>query len=224
MNKKLLVLLLISVLCIPVVFAEEEVKYEAYPLDANILSDGLIAVNFELPVVTIDGHTYVPLREAAEKVDMDITWFPYGYADHTPCIMLKKRKIPLNKLNYDMAAVFEKLIGFALPDTAEILDYRYLIMYEDEHFSCKASFQERDLEYIKNAVRDWTMYGADTPDMLQVILSNLNYDYDWWELSDINESIFNRAKVKKGNAAMTISIYLFITEGENGAYYLYVRS
>ena len=224
MNKKLLALLMISVLCIPVVFAEEEVKYEAYPLNANILSDGLIAVNFELPVVTIDGHTYVPLREAAEKVDMDITWFPYGYADHTPCIMLEERKKPSNKLNYDMAAVFEKLIGFALPDTAEILDYRYLIEYEEEWFSCKVSFQERDLEYIKNAVFDWDMYGVDTHDMLQNLLLNLNHNYDWWELSDINESIFNRARYKKGNAAMTISIYVFITEGENGEYYLYVRA
>ena len=113
MHKKI-VFAVMAVIAIPLaVFAAGNLSYEAYKSDAMISFNDM-DVNFQLPVVTINGNTYIPLREAAEKLGMTVDWnVPEWYENQ------KNIRIVRNIPDIDAKEAFQNLFGFALPETAD---------------------------------------------------------------------------------------------------------
>lgn len=212
MSKKLILIAVVTIAIIAitpllVAFAAGTIRYEAYETGVKIFFNGK-EIEFDLPVVTINNHTYIPLREAAEKADVGVEW---NGEDNT--IMLTG-----NSHGFDVQNVFENLFEFALPDTAEILNYDYFIEYEEQYFTAKISFNGKDLEYIKNSffktvwmeLEDWKF------------LSYNGNKYPWWDLSDTSESTCAYHRFKSGVEKKTVEVCFFITEGPSDQYYLYV--
>lgn len=84
----------------------EKVKHDAYVSDAKILYGSKYAevadkIEFTRPIYVIDGHTYVPLRESAELLDMKVDWNS------------ETRTIALLPEDYDSESVFEERHGFS---------------------------------------------------------------------------------------------------------------
>lgn len=207
MSKKLtlIIVVIISAMSFSVAFAINNIWYEAYESGVKIFFNKK-ETTFDLPIVTINGNTYIPLREAAEKANVSVEW---NGEDNT--IMLMD-----NSHNSEMKEVFERLFNFTLPDTAIILDYNYHVdEFEESHFGAKISFDEKDLEDIKSNFSGWME--AD-----ERFLFSYNKHYPWWDLLDINETICAYRSFKTGMQIKSISVCSFITEGANDQYYLYV--
>ena len=218
MHKKI-VFAVMAVIAIPLaVFAAGNLSYEAYKSDAMISFNDM-DVNFQLPVVTINGNTYIPLREAAEKAGIVVGW----NGDE------QRIRLTHNIQNIDAKEAFQNLFGFALPETAEVLNYEYynIEVFEGEpeqHFAAKISFQERDLEYLKNQFSGWGE-DFDAGNMIGVhtgFVTIFNKKYEWWDLADTNEVLYTYWIWQKGEYVRTITSRAFITNPSDGQYYLYI--
>ena len=213
MYKKVIVTI-IAIIVLPLAgFAAGRV-YEAYESDAKILFNDE-EVDFQLPVVTIDENTYVPLREAAEKLGMTVDWnVPEWYENQ------KNIRIVRNIPDIDAKEAFQNLFGFALPETAEVLNYEYYdyTIYEEEkekHFVAKISFQEQDLEYLKNQFNGW----REGSTLYYKVLSQ---EYGWWDFLSRDEVLYAYETTQKGTYVETIYVDAFITKPSDGQYYLYI--
>lgn len=56
-----------------ITFADNIAQYTAYEYGAKILLDGK-ETEFTMPVVLINDRTYIPLRETAENLNIDVEW------------------------------------------------------------------------------------------------------------------------------------------------------
>ena len=214
MYKKVIVTI-ITIIVLPLAgFAAGNLSYEAYKSDAMISFNDM-DVNFQLPVVTINGNTYVPLREAAEKLGMTVDWnVPEWYENQ------KNIRIVRNIPDIDAKEAFQNLFGFALPETAEVLNYEYYdyTIYEEEkekHFVAKISFQEQDLEYLKNQFNGW----REGSTLYYKVLSQ---EYGWWDFLSRDEVLYAYETTQKGTYVETIYVDAFITKPSDGQYYLYI--
>lgn len=225
MNKKFIVIVIMSSLAI---FANENIKlkYDVYKSYTKIFLN-YKEIKFDLPVVIINGCTYVPLKETMEKSNLDIKCSE------------KDREIILTKNSYDfnIYKVFESLFGFKLSDEAEILHYDYVVQNKEQYLKAKIVIDKKDLEYIKNLEEntnelktikinnEWSYNKwkkIETSDEWSY-LPNISKRYSWWDLLSIDKTIISYERFKpRIYVKSIIDMGLFITEGTDGQYYLYV--
>lgn len=211
MYKKVIVTI-IAIIVLPLAgFAAGRV-YEAYESDAKILFNDE-EVDFQLPVVTIDENTYVPLREAAEKLGMTVDWnVPEWYENQ------KNIRIVRNIPDIDAKEAFQNLFGFALPETAEVLNYEYFdydyVFDQSQIFAAKLSFQEEDLEYLVSRFSQWEK-GVNS--YFRVI----SQKFGWWELLSKDEILYAYRRTQDGIDSV-VNSDVFITNPSDGQYYLYI--
>ena len=104
MKKIILVLLLLNLFILGV-FAEGVKQYIAYISTAKIIINGKIVHSSTeyLPIVAIDGSTYVPLRPFAESLAMDVKW---NQEEQTivisDSVISKKPIVKIGLLRYDL--------------------------------------------------------------------------------------------------------------------------
>ena len=208
MSKKLVAIsiAITAVMSFLIASATNNMRYDAYENDVKIFFNEQ-EVKFDLPVVIIDNRTYIPLRETAEKANVRVEWSG------------KDNAIMLTEGPQDVEAqkIFENLFGFELPDTAEILNYNYYMSHKEHCFNGKISFKEEDTNYFNNIFSKWTDIGTGIN-----FLSTYSSSYSWWNLSDINDTIGAYQRFKTGVEIKTVRVCAFVTEDENGQYYLYV--
>lgn len=73
LKKTTFISIVILTLVTLIIFAENIAQYTAYEYGAKILVDGK-ETNFTMPVVLINDRTYIPLRETAENLDINVEW------------------------------------------------------------------------------------------------------------------------------------------------------
>ena len=190
------------------VYSEDIFFYKAYISDSKIIYNEN-EIEFESPVVTIDNQTYIPLREAAEKMDISVEW---NGEDH---------RIVLTKNSNDAAReIFNNLFEFALSPTAEILNYDYFTEDDEQYFIAKISFNQSDLEYFDNNLS----ISLNRIDMARSssMISYYNNIYTWWDLSELNRSVSVYRRMKSGVRKKTVDMSVFITPVVDDMYYLYL--
>lgn len=208
-------------------FAAGKLSYEAYENDAKIFYNGK-EIDFQLPVVTINGNTYVPLRETAEKTGVAVNWNGY----------YQRICLARNIQGIDAKEAFNSLFKIELPNSAEVLSYEYYddILYEDrpeKHFAAKISFDEEDLEYVKSQFSDgwFEDYTEEELDEELAGLAGINArfvkvfskEYEWWDLADPNDVLYTYWTYMSGTYVKTIVPRVFISQSQEGQYYLYVN-
>lgn len=209
MNKKfVLITIIIIVISSLAIFAKDNVKlkYEAYESNIKVLFNDK-EIKFDLPITIINGNTYVPLREAAQKANVNITW------------LREKNEILLNEdLTYfDIYKVFETLFEFKLSDESKILEYSYTVKDEKQYLYTKVSIDKKDVEFIRDFTEDneWKLVEHWT------CSPNLKSICYWWDLLSLDETILSYKKFKTGIHFETREVCLFITENLDNRYYLY---
>jgi len=216
MRKKtiLAIILMIAVLSTCVVFANDIIHFDAYKSNVTISYNNRY-LSFDLPVVTINGNTYVPLREAAENGNINVEWDGEAQkiilTNHT-------QTDDVEEVQSDNAEeIFFNLFKFELPFQSEILNYDYYVDENKErHFAAKIAFKKKYLAYVKSHFKGWG-------DVDIALLSVYNQEYAWWDLLDIEETIESYHAFESGVSAKSIPIYVYITEGGNDWCYLYVN-
>ena len=65
--------LIIIVILGNVTLAEDQIIFKSFKSESDIIYNGN-QIFFDKPLVEIEGNTYVPLREAANKLDISVDW------------------------------------------------------------------------------------------------------------------------------------------------------
>lgn len=215
MSKKIIVAIIAVIATIPwIAFATGNLFYEAHETDVEIYytSEDFLDVEFDLPIVKINGNVYVPLREAAEKAGMTVDWnFDEWHND-------EKVRLIYNIPDIDAAEAFNNIFHFALPDTAEVLNYEHYDLkwrgHEENgnrHFAAKIAIQEKDLEYLNSQFKEWRKIS----DVGFKVLYTM--EYGWWNYMDGDEVI----NAYETNEQGTIYPRAYIVKTIGGQYYLY---
>lgn len=171
-------------------------------------------MKFDDSIVTINNKTYIPLREMAEQMNMQIEW-----SEEEQKVMLSEKPDMIEAEN-----IFSELFGFELTSTAKILEYDYKIEDQEQYFVSKISFEKKDLEQIKNGCSKFSI----APDSLQTVrrgtipLSIYANKYEWWDLLELTDETEVYRGCKTGVYKKTVSIWMFIAKESNNEYYLYV--
>lgn len=201
---RLLITLIIVVLVVPSVLAEDVICFDVRNFDGMIIMNEK-EMKFELPVVAIDGSIYVPLREAAKKANLDIKW----NGDEQK-VVLKENSQNINV--FSSIGLFEEK---ALPETAKIINFDYFTEGEENYVKAKISFKKEDLQVIKSCFDDWMKDDGR-------FLHQYNKECSWWQLTDINEALYAYSTFKRGVKVKTIEMYAYIVENGNDEYILYL--
>lgn len=216
MKKTFLALVvLIAMVCSTMVLAEDAPLFDAITYPFDIFFDGK-KMNLNSPVVLINGQTYVPLREVAENMDLDVEW------------QGNRERILLTEKSFDKKAVFEEIFEFSLPETAEILNYEYVIdpATEEQYMTAKILFKESDLSHIRTGLNKTTT--ERSRQSLREVRNPLSYYsnvYTWWDLSTLDNCKYVYNGFKSGVNIKTIEIWAFICEAEDdNTYYLYLSN
>lgn len=209
MHKKfILITIIIIITSSLVIFAKDNIKltYEGYESNIKILFNDK-EVKFDLPIIMINGHTYIPLRETAQKANVNIAWIK------------EKNEILLNEdfTYFDIYKVFETLFEFKLSDKSKISEYSYTVKDEKPYLYAKISIDKKDVEFIKNFTEDNKWESVEHWNCSPT-LKSICY---WWDLSSLDETILSYRKLKTGINIKTCETCLFITEGLDNKYYLY---
>ncbi len=213
LKKFMLIVTVITIISTLVIYAKDNIKYEVY--DSNIrIFFGDKKIKFDLPVVVIDNYTYIPLRETAEKFNIDIKWDK------------NESKIILDDYMYgfDIYKIFENLFKFKLPSEAKILNYDYEIVggkqcnNDIQCLSLKISINENDIEFIKNSIKsnnEWRVINE------WETLSYMKKTFSWWNLTDITETILSYGYFSNNSEKLTADTCFFINKESDSKYYLY---
>lgn len=186
-------------------FAEENAAFDVILYDFDVFFNGE-KLNFNSPLLLIDGQTYVPLRDFAEEIDMTVDWND------------DDKKINLFDNSLNIKKKFCDIFEFELPETAKILDYSYCRDGKDDYLDAKIFFEKSDLEYMRDGLDKTTMLRTpeenENVDLGKVVLRNLARRYDWWDISSPYEIQYIYSGFRKDG---------WICEAEDsGGYYLYV--
>ena len=205
------------------VYAQGIMSYEAYESDSKIFFRG-ISLNIDEPVVTINGKTYVPLRDAAEYYGFEVEW-----DSDTGNIYLEEKFNPA-----EMREKFSELFEVELPETAEILNCSCHEYYnfgekgveetsEENCYKAKILLDKNAMETFKQALNESELYYDSRADSnSDAFLLNLSKRYHWWDLSEIEDTEICYHAFKAGAVAKTRNIYMYVTEAAEKQYYLYV--
>lgn len=208
------IVLVVAVLTTCVVFADDIMHFDAYRSDVKIFCNNRY-LSFSLPVVTINGSTYVPLREAAENGNMDVEW---NGEEQKITITNNAQTDRAEEIQTDNAEeVFFNLFKFEMPFQSEILNYDYYVdQNQEQHFAAKIAFKKKYLSYVTGQFKGWIDVDTDR-------LSVYNREYAWWDLLNIEEAVETYYAVESGVSAKSVPVYVYITEGGNDWCYLYVN-
>lgn len=204
MNKKITIMfVIILTLLSSTVLSDNMFRFDVYESNAKIFLNEN-EEDFDMPIITINGYTYIPLREMAQKANMVVEWD----GDESK-IMLSD-----NKSNFVGKKLFNDLFKFSLPDTANVINYDYFVENEEECFAAKISFDENDLEVLKINFKGWQ-------DDAGKFLSFINQKYSWWSLDNIDDAVCAYHCFFSGTHIKTRNARVYISSGENGKYYLH---
>ncbi len=234
MHKKLFVKIMASLLIVVFMAAFEENTswHRAYETGTEIFF-GNKKLQFDSPIVNIDGQTYVPLREAAENEGLFVSW-----------------RESLNAIEViDGRKTFEKELGFALPEDAKITNFEYHgvqrndldeagivpigeLYSMDANFSCKVELTEKDFQDVLESLNNNYIYVeeenvvADIDDGIgcevYMLLYNANC-YDWWKVKSVDDILYFYWGVKHGEETFTLITRIAVCKGNDDLYYLYVK-
>jgi len=141
------------------VIANEIIQYQAYKSDAKIIINGN-EVEFNLPVVTINDWTYVPLRNFSDNLDMNVIW-----NEHENEIIVNDKELLLNKL---------LMLSFRYQDDWETPKYD-INVYDNGVYEVR---EERVTTLSLNSIRTETFY-LEESDMSKIknLLNEITDDY-----------------------------------------------
>jgi len=130
--------------------------------------------------------------------------------------------ILFTKLYNTPEQVFKRKFYFALPKSAEIINYR---IGDDDNFYMMAMFEINDYEimeeklenYFKGLVKNDFMFTAERA------FNAIKVTCPWWELND-NEIITSYYSSASGRKYKTRDILAFIVKSKDNQYYLYVMN
>lgn len=214
MKKKYIIILLCIVLCVSIIAsAQSNTMIEAMLYDVDIFFDGK-KIEFQSPVVMIDNQTYIPLREAAEKLNIKVEWD--GAARR---IILMDNLVELNN-------IFVKLFGFDLPKSAEIKNFDCYNEFEDQILVAKIIFDKDDLSYIQGGLGKKLTMSVDSGSKITDETSFLSYysnKYPWWDLTESYKIRYCYHGVESSMSFWSlIHIWGFITEDSDNQFCLYL--
>ena len=207
MKKILLsVFLVFAVLCTALNVIGGEPLFNITEYDFEVYRHGE-KMNFDSPILLVDGRTYVPLRSFAEEMNHSVEWFE------------DEKTITLTDNSLDIYAIFEKLM-FKLPETADISDYAYAQEGRDESITVAVTFKESDLSYIQKELEEYThLLTKEEQENKSDMLKGMKR-YPWWNTS-IGEADYVYFGFEEGIEASTIPIYALIDRTTYGNYTYY---
>lgn len=215
--KKYLTIAVLALACsIPLfVNATKESGFLLERSESTIYYNGELQ-EYNLPVITIDGHTYVPLRETAENLGLDIDWSE------------ESNKIEVTSPE----KIFEKLTGFVFPETASILNYDYrkadAEKMQDPQFCAKIRISASELAPILNNLQEfWIKENDDINpnDFNQFYVPNMQYEneqYSWWDLESAKDALYVYERAIAGMYVKTTYVWFIITEETTDSYIIYL--
>ncbi len=204
-------------------FTENVMRYDAYKTEEKIFFDGE-EIKYDEPVVKINGMIYVPLRETEEKRGGTVHWHGENLG-----------RVEVTSKNFDAEQLFEQIFQFELPESAQIENYSYYFVRDDlipenkeveEYFVGKISFEEKDLEYIKQgidllALEETELDREDWDYNLRIFIRKYNEKFDWWKLSRKEDVKHYYAGTTSGKFIKSRVREHLITDAPEGKYYLY---
>ena len=118
--------------------------------------------------------------------------------------------------------VFARILGFELPNSAEVLEHYY--DSTKERFDAKILVNYDDIEVLKEGLL--TFFGKERPEDYRY--SEHLYIGSWWDLNIINvKSRYYRMVNGKKNifgyvGGSTSNIWAYLVYSDDGEYYLYI--
>ncbi len=212
MTKKIFaVVLSICLICSTFVFAENDSIFDVIPYDFEISWNGS-KFDSDSPVLLINGQTYVPLRDWAEQIGMDVHWDG------------ESRKIQMTESGFWFEDVFFDALGFDLPLEAEVVEYAYGRYGRDISLHTKIFFGESDLAYIKKQLDGiGSLLSEDEMDDEEIELINMSKKYDWWDISSPKDAEYAYFGFMEGFEVITIPVWGLICKApDSDGYYLYI--
>lgn len=204
----LLIVLLLTLIPTNIVYANNSsIKYEAYGTNTPIFFEGNI-INLRFPIVTINGRTYIPLREVAESRGLEVQW-----NEEQQSINLTK-----NKAEVEGHVIFEQLFELLIPDSAVCTNYNCATENEEVYFNIKFSLNEIEFQNIKAQVEE--RYLKDET-MNEFVLKE-DVLFEWWDLREHADKATLYSRFTAGVYKKTVSSSIILVENqEQDEYYLY---
>lgn len=203
-----------------------EKNYNISDIAVNITYNGK-PVEYELAPVIIDGHTYVPLRESADKSGLDVDW-----DSETNTVLLTSEEYEWdcenNSIIFSENAVsgysqFDYLFGLELPDSAEFEGFDFRYEYFEPHLKAKIIMTASDAEAFKKEVESkYRKNEDDETEIYNVVLANYSKWYDWWDLSELPEGVEIYESFESGLFVMTLDYQIFFVPAEKDMCCVYV--
>lgn len=212
----------------------EKVRRDAYVSESKILygskyAELALEIKYDMPIYVIDGSTYVPLRESAEILELNVDW------------NAETKTISLLPSEYDDASVMEKaskLLGIELPEPPDFPYFDawgdlaldgFLIKYgieKDDYLAlCEAlDKQEKFIKFDKKLYSEDEQYKTWWYDSCD---SWLEYRYDtyrWWNIkSCLDSEVSYISFIRSTKNGVTSNYYAFVNVTiEDGEYMLYI--
>lgn len=218
--KKIVSFLISFTLMFMVGFAVSEIKYQAVNSNAVIAVNGK-RLQFENPIVTIEGQTYVPLREVAEKANMQVDWYEEANVISVMDNIQATRP----------EVVFERVFDFPLTDNTNILKYDLKNSGHGEYeFYTKCYFDKNEYSYYERNLSGTNFDFFKENNIThysEIERSYLNDAYklcdifSWWDLPEPENLSLIYFSFNSGVDVKTVPIWHFVSEAEDGGYYLY---
>ena len=171
----------LTVLLIAYAASQEQIVYQAYDANVNVVFNNK-PFDFKDNLYIINGGTYAPLREIAEREGAEVEWI-----DETRTIDIYKSPF------FDSKKLFEVYMGFRLSSESSIITYSHFSepidgvtdYHEDRYFS-KIEIFETDR---KNLIEFCNYYCGDTD--REEDYDNIPFDYciknfAGWDLYNIS--------------------------------------
>lgn len=199
-------------------FAVENEWFQAEKVEQEIIFNEE-TWEFESPVVKINDRIYVPLRETANKLGIDVGWF----GEDEPVFVDGYFEEVL-----DIRKKAEELWGFSLPPTAVFLNYDYLVNQCDSVLRAQISFEKEDFEDIKeNLLGIENIKWYEFPPNMLFDGSYASFDlecnyYSWWIMPTKENLITAYQSVYKGKRIRTRYSTFYIVESDD-TYQLYIK-
>ena len=115
--------------------------------------------------------------------------------------------------------IFERKFGFKLPDSIKIEKHSFYY-FDEEILFMKASFDEDDYAKLKGDLQNYFSEKGHEIES-DTLIPTFIYACSWWDMNK-DEIILGYYKLMSGKYASTKSVYVFITQNDEGQYFLYV--